>query len=814
MSFVDDASKSGARPVYCVSIATRRCILNYGQSPCQAQVGVTGDQKCFNTFATCQDLQNIDTSDNFFYRFIEPIDPVPEITGVITGGFGPFPFLSGPPKFSPSQLDPGGGLGVRASVTISFSDAPHHDRVVDDYVTERPYDPMETGTFWGKWLARNPFYIGQRVLIELGHVDDNNVLDLSNSQRLWYVVESINGPDSNGNISITAKDVLKLADNVRAQCPAPSSGTLLAELQEGETQFFVTPAEALADYPDPGQTFKVRIGDEIIRCSRSGDTFTVLGDTGSESPNGRGIDNTDESSHKEDSTVQLVKEFTAQTVPAILEELLTDFASVPSLFIDSSQWDQAQSQIGFLFSAQISEPEGVKDLCEQLLKSAGAFIYYDERVQKIRLGAIIPTPELETIPILNDDANFLQDTVTITRKDETRLSQVWYFRGLIDSTDSLEDPVNYENRLISRDIEAETADLYGQKKVGKIWARWTPRENAAAAFVVSGRRLNRFSRTPRMVTFQMDTKDSAIWANDLVAIRHRNLQGPTGEEQLTPFQILKVSHTGHSRVSYAALEYNVAEVPDFGQPDTVVIDQDTTNANILEIYELTIGPAAQAGPVVTVLVLNGVNVRGMIGGGFPDSSIRLVNRGNIAGLAGAGGNGGGAIAEAEFQTAFAAANGSDGGDAITMNEDWEILNLGNIYGGAGGGGGGASAVTDGPTFNAAGGGGGGSGRDLLGTIGGFGGEATAVDSAASGQNGGTGDEDGAGVGGSGGITAGAVGGMGGNGGDWATAGSPGSSAAGDGTGTFGSGGAAGNAIVSNGFNLDLTEEGVIVGDKI
>ena len=818
MTFESNASKSGAEPVYLVSIQAPQCINIYGSSPCAASVGVTGDQKCFNTRATCQDPANINVIQNSYYTFIEPVAEMPKIVNPVVAGFGsfpfgPFPFLAGPPSFSPSELDPSGGFGIRSSISFSLMDSAHHDIGIDLYVDERTYNPMDQGTFFGRFLARNPFYIGQRVIVSLCHIV-NGEIDISESETLVYFIESVSGPNSQGRVSVKAKDALKLADNLRAQCPEPSPGTLLAGLGENDTSFLVAPLDVVEDYPSSGSVFKVRIGEEIVRCKREGDSFSVVNENGDVSIAGRAIDNTQISSHREDATVQVVKEFLPSTVPQILTELLTEFATIPTSFIDSSQWNDIQSQIGFLFSAQISEPEGVQDLCEQLLRAAGAFIYWDERSQLLKLGSIIPTPEIDTLPLLNDDSTFIEDSVSVRREDGKRLSQVWYYRGLIDSTEDLDDSVNYENRFIARDLEAETTNLYGQKKIERVYARWTPRINAAAAFAVAGRRLNRFRRTPRMVTFQADTKDSEIWQGDLVALSHRNLQDASGLSAPIPFQILRASYTGHSKLSYTALEYDVSPVGEFDGLDTIIIDQDTTGANLLNIYESTIGPASQAGEIITVLVLDGVNVRGVTGGGFPSSTIRFVNRGTVAGLAGAGGAGAASIAESEFQTAFNAGNGGDGGDAVTMNEDWEIINFGNIYGGAGGGGGGGSAVTNSTPFNAAGGGGGGGGRDAIVISGGGGGNAIALDVASSGTNGEVGDSSGAGLGASGGSVFGASGGNGGDGGDWASAGSNGSAGVGDGSSAGGAGGSAGRAIVQNGFALELTVTGNIIGDTV
>lgn len=308
-----------------------------------------------------------------------------------------------------------------------------------------------------------------------------------------------------------------------------------------------------------------------------------------------------------------------------------------------------------------------------------------------------------------------------------------------------------------------------------------------------------------MAKFSADTKDAGIWQGDIVAISHRNLQTPTGEQVPTPFQVLRVSHDGHSVVQFSAMEYDVDEVGDFDGLDTIIIDQDATGINLLDIYETTVGPASSAGEIVTVIVLEGVNVREMQGGGFPDSKIRLINRGNVAGLGGAGGAGGTAISDGEIVAVFPGSDGGDGGDAIVMDEDWEIINHGSIYGGSGGGGGGgagAESIND----EASGGGGGGGGQDLILSNGGVGGYPD-------GEDGEDGDADGAGSGGIAGVTTDTRGGAGGGGGAWATSGQGGGAGQGEESSLGGGGGAPGFAIVQNSFALDLdNSDGEIIGN--
>ncbi len=80
-----------------------------------------------------------------------------------------------------TRINPGGGsrdrgvLGDRASVDIGFKDAPGSGRVVDKYRTERisgtaqtdesGYEPLDRGSFWAKWRARNLFFQNRRVRV-------------------------------------------------------------------------------------------------------------------------------------------------------------------------------------------------------------------------------------------------------------------------------------------------------------------------------------------------------------------------------------------------------------------------------------------------------------------------------------------------------------------------------------------------------------------------------------------------------------------------------------------------------------------------
>ena len=64
-------------------------------------------------------------------------------------------------------------LGKSSSASITMTDAPYSDNLTDPYVSERTYNPLERGTFWGKFLAQNPYYSGDEYRIYTGEAGQN-----------------------------------------------------------------------------------------------------------------------------------------------------------------------------------------------------------------------------------------------------------------------------------------------------------------------------------------------------------------------------------------------------------------------------------------------------------------------------------------------------------------------------------------------------------------------------------------------------------------------------------------------------------------
>ena len=510
------------------------CEHRYGESPCTAEIGVTGERKCFNTRATCQDPENY-SPQPLVLRFCKPGERLPDVYCI--------PSVHSV-STAPTEVNPGGGsknsgpLGKRASIRVSFKDHPHSDNVVDPYVSERDYNPVERGTFWSKWLARNPYYNNRVLRVREGYAGQA----LEDMVTRTYLIDKIDGPDSRGQVQVTAKDVLKLADNDKAQAPQPSAGELLVDYDESESISYLRVTKALASEYEGFGT--VRVNDELMTYTGvttiSDSEIRLTGIT-------RHTDGSEPDSHEAGDRVQVCLRYENVRVDDLAYEWLTEYGDVPAAWIDKAEWG-AEASLWlqqFDLTGLITEPTGVTDLLSEITEQCLFFIWWDERAQKIRLQAIKPAI-FQSVPKITDYANIIADSADISQDPKGRVSQVWVYWGQRDPTEDLEKEANYRKLRVRADLEAEGEQQYGEQRIRKIYSRWL--HSDAQAVNVTARLLSRYRNNPRYATISVDAKDRAMWTGDVVDMLHRGVVDDTGAPLETRYQILSAEETvpGHS----------------------------------------------------------------------------------------------------------------------------------------------------------------------------------------------------------------------------------------------------------------------------
>lgn len=486
-------------PISLVEIDRDICSLTYGIGLCTA----TGTP-CYNTWETCQ-VRPVFAVTTQVIRFAKPsanipmsFDAIPSVRSTTTS----------PTELNVGDVDASSGpLGKRAQATITLEDHPYSDALTDPYVAQRATNPFTVGTFWTKLKARWPIAKGRALRIRDGYIGQNPE-DMVTRE---YLIEAIDGPNSNNIVTIKAVDPLRLLDDKTSQAPVQSKGSLSADITAIQTAITVTGA-VLADYPATGT---LRIEAELMTYTGRTELAGVITFTGIV----RGTDGSTAKEHKSESRVQTCIRYTNQNAWEVAKGLIDNYAPSAAGYIDATQWAAEASQWldGFIVSALISEPTGLNTLLAELCRDAQFFIWWDERQQKILLRAVRPPTE---VPVqFSDDANILAGSQSIKTAPNERVSQLWYYYEPADLSKKVDAEDNYRKVRIRIDADSESEREYGESAVKKIYSRWVRTDSIVV--VITTRLLDRYKTDPLYLTISVDAKDRNTWTADVVDVSSR-----------------------------------------------------------------------------------------------------------------------------------------------------------------------------------------------------------------------------------------------------------------------------------------------------
>ena len=473
---------------------------------------------CYNTRATCQDTANYSKTTKE-YKFCQPRSSLP-------AGEAMFPVIEGGIRKSPTSTTGGAGLGKRAVVQIKLKDFPHHDRGVDPYVSNRTYTPYEQGTFWGKFIKRNPYYEGRTVKIYYGYIGDT--FSWSDFEIQEYDIIDIAGPD-NGTINITAKDVLVRTYERKSQYPAVSEGVLLSNITSGATSATLSPTGIGAtDYPASGT---LSIGKEAMTFTRSGDVLTLT----------RAQWGTTAAAHTAGDTVQICATWDGTTnIIDVLDELLVTGAGLPSGYIPTTDWEAERDL--WMISANVKgilmKPESIEKVIGELSQVFMFDIWWDATAQEVKIKALSPEPSGATVNTLTEGINIKQGSLRIDRKSADRYTEIRVYYGKLDYSEP-DEPENFATGYISSDASRAGSDRYNSNSIKTIYSRWF--DASANAAQLSGRLLARFADTPEIITFVLDQKDHGkLDMAGRVELDSWQFQDAAGANEARRFQVIEI----------------------------------------------------------------------------------------------------------------------------------------------------------------------------------------------------------------------------------------------------------------------------------
>jgi hypothetical protein len=515
-----------ARPVEIVEIIQPLCSRTFGVSPCNA----TGDA-CWNTDRTCKFLSALDLSKSLTLRFVNDdvyewqdnnTNLLTENSNTLTTEAGdPFlidyiyqPALAIPAmqnyQTAPTVLNVASGsrnkspLGYRAVSNVRIKDFPWNDVGTDPYVSTRAYDPDQIGSFWSKWLARNPYHIGYTLNIYEGLIGE----PLSVMTQREYVIEKIDA--GRNGVSITAKDILRKITDTNLTAPYLSRGELASNITNVATAMTVAGA-TLSDYPTAGY---VRINSEVIqyaqRYETTGGNIYFDGLT-------RGLAGTTAAAQSQNDRVQRVIYYNATPFHEILYDLLVNWGGIPAKYINFADWATAKTTYrpDYNFTAWITDPDKIEELLAEVCLQAVSNLWWDERVQKILMEPVRPQP---SPTLLTDDDAIVAGSFSIEEKPEERASQTHVYYLQRTPIPSVTEKSNYSRVSVYIDV-LKQVQYGGEPQIRELFCRFISTQ--AIANSLAQTYLDRFSDVRKEITFDLSAKDAAnIWTGSVVQIRH------------------------------------------------------------------------------------------------------------------------------------------------------------------------------------------------------------------------------------------------------------------------------------------------------
>ena len=647
------------------------CTLTFGTSPCTAILSANGNQECFNTRQTCAVPSAFDLG-SLTLKFCRSQAYMPD-------GGGWHPMLVDV-TISGSSINPIGAdsgkriLGTRGGLSVTLQDMPTTDSVVDKYLMNRigrvpTYDPEKLGTFWTKWRARNPFYLGRKIRYKSAKIIDGVLQDI---ETRHFFVTGISGFTSDGRIQISARDIFSVYSDKNVKIPAVNSGKLLADTLVGATSFTLDPAGiGNEQYSASGY---MCIGSDIFAFTRSGDSVTIGARYGS----------SEASAHSAGDVVQQCLYINAKRVKECMETVLIDGAKMPAEYLDTAQWNSEQTAyLPRSYTRMIAKPEGLEDCLGSMSMSMYFYPFWNDRENVMQIRAVRPAQD-DTIYHISDVTWIESDSSSMSDEVDQLYTQTIVNYGQRDPTKG-DEATNYSMREIFFTDGGE-AEKNGIDRIMEIWAKWIPRLSSATAVELAEKFSARYSATPRRYNFIIPARGfENIWVGDFVQLDVWQSVDALGNRAPMNLQILSAQYTrSRDQIKLSGQEF-VFEKPIDPSEKNLIIGDDVNNYNLYDAFLAEFGIAPSASDKIRLTIRAGVVVGSddvddpslYIPATIPlGATIQIDNFGTIAGHGGHGWRSGYDI--------YTWPRLGCGGDAIRTARDISINNLGTIGGGGGG----------------------------------------------------------------------------------------------------------------------------------
>ncbi|MGB0732415.1 MAG: hypothetical protein ACPGPF_01575 [Pontibacterium sp.] len=431
-------------------------------------------------------------------------------------------------EWVPQRTDPDGGLGYLGEVVINAVD----------------FDwPGGAGTYFGRLLANNPYFLNRKVKIYSGFLARGDSFSLANFQERDYFIRDITGPDAKGKVQIKAADIL--SQTKEATMPRKTNGILESALNTTETPTDL----GITDETGFSSTGWAIINDEIVSYSDAAGANDI-------NLTNRGQAGTDAASHAIGDPVRYVEKYSGNVVD-IIEDIIQNHTDIDdTTYINSTDWTNEKNNYlsGENVELWVTEPTTVDKVLDQLCKQTYINLFWDDVNQEIKLKAIGPT--LTPATQWNDTANILDTKITIKRPQKNIYSQCWVYYGKINKAGS-DQASNYKSLHILANTDIETG--LGTDNIKRIYGAHLPDNASATASKVASRFVAQHSN-PIDIQFEVDTKDQeSLETGDSVEITTDLIQGTDGLASTILLRVIEKRALDNNRWRYRCV-FSGAEV--------------------------------------------------------------------------------------------------------------------------------------------------------------------------------------------------------------------------------------------------------------
>jgi hypothetical protein len=439
------------------------------------------------------------------YRFTSSDVPVPWASGER-------PYLIGI-KLMPTQINDVRSLVTRA--TIELADEPDTDVGIDPYLSSRS---SVQGTYWKKWLARNPNFKGKPVQILEGFA---GLAVGEYKSKFSGKIEKIEFGEN--RVTIEASDLN--ADLSEMYWPIKVDVKLTFDLSTTDSYLHVTDASQLAAAPG-----YVRIDDEVIKYTTRDTTGNFL--TGLTRATFGTVNVVHSAGRKVTRVGYLVEDYTSNQIIFLLLDVglsaSTQFNGTALSFVWSKPDFEPPKH-----SVVVVEPRRVSELLGELCELAELHYWIGEG-SVIDFKRKLPNqPSRIFAGHFTDEANIVAGSVRVDTNDEQRITRI-YFWWDHDCIHTITERESFNRGDIIVDVEAEliygepvTRDIYSQ--IMRYDVTYTdPTMHVRRVVNLIGRLLGWNVKARAELDFQVELKDSDVATGDYVTISTNQVQDISG----------------------------------------------------------------------------------------------------------------------------------------------------------------------------------------------------------------------------------------------------------------------------------------------